>query len=544
MDEEWYDYVVVLMIALLTLLILNFVQIKAETRSTCRAILFVILFPGIIVVMPTMLLMYPFLYFYRTFLSIRLRGVYRETFYGLLDGLDVPLLHPIKKNGMIGGVIIVGIDTNVTNKNVLDYVQEFVVENILTNKHLAKLRTSVRWYGGYPFLVNIYVKSKDCVRELPTVKEKLDDATLMKLLGQWHHLPFSGPLMWDVMVGTQPLQRKQSSNSSLKQYPIMIRVHHGLADAVTIMQLVAGVFGEKFWAGPVTPIEKHPEAQDYVIARLFQFIGQIACVMVYFPSILYLCTSKETARNQLHVRKMGDKENIAVEFDDNGTYFQKLKKIRNYTGATVPEIISTAYTQSLKEHFLKYKKEREDHFTFLFPISHDYGMQSRDVKDLQFRNRIGILTFAMPFSIENEADYDPNVQLYSRLSVMKRKTNALKKSIELQVSTMIYYFIAPVFPFVYLYFFSHLTNYTSIISQMPGLPRGSYCNGALHVTDSAFWISHLFSIDVSLGFILCNDRLTVSFSCDSSCMSHEMAQEIVHNLYSNIDSLEKEAITR
>ncbi|XP_031346103.1 uncharacterized protein LOC116172959 isoform X2 [Photinus pyralis] len=540
MEEEWCDCVVALLIVLLTMLILNVVQIKAETGSVWRAIQFAILFPAIMVIVTTMLLMYPFLIIYRAFLSIKLRVMFGKKFYGLLHGLDAPLSHPIKKYGMIGGLIIVEIDTSVTQKSAWDCVREFVDEKVLTNEHLAKLRTSVSWYGGYPFLENIDVKSNAFVRKLPTVEGILDDATLMKLLGQCHYMPFSGPLMWDVMVGTQPLLRKQSSNPYLKQYPIMIRVHHGLADAVTIMQLVAGVFGDKFRASPVKRVGKLPEAEDYIIARLFQLLGQIACVMVYFPSVLYLCTLVKTDFNELHLRGMGDDENIAVEFDDNGTYLQKVKKIRNYTGATVPEIISTAYNESLKEHFLKYKKRREDHFTFLFPVGHNYeemeNVQSIDAKDLKLSNRFAILTLAMPFSIESDTDFDPRTPLYSRLSIMRRKTNALKKSVEFHVSMIIYHLIAPVFPSVCLYFFSYLTNITSIISLIPGLPRGSYCNGALLVTDSAFWIPHLLSI----GSFVYDDRLIVSLNCDGSCMSREMAQEIVQNVYKNIDLLEEE----
>ncbi|KAK5644925.1 hypothetical protein RI129_006225 [Pyrocoelia pectoralis] len=544
MEGEWCtETLVVPLTILLAMLLLNIQQLKEETRSWWVAAKFSLLFPVIICLVVVTLILQPFFFLYRTILSIKLRWKYGKRFYGLLSGADVPVTHPSIKYGMIGILMVVEIDINTVKNTVFECVQEFVIENILKNSSLAKLQTTVKSYGGYPYLESIGMRGEDCVYMLPTVDGVLDDTVLMKLLGRVQYKPFNGPYLWDVMVGTQPLYRKETDTySNTKRYPVMIRVHHAIADGVTIMQLLGGVFSDKQTVND-DKSDKPTKVKDYILLRLFQLLGKIACLLIYFPSILYSLALIKSDVNDLHRGQFGNDENVALLFDENGTYLRKVKNIKNRTGASIPEIVCTAFSESLKDHIEKYKKESTKQTTFLLPVVRNEetrNMQNLSIKDISLKNKFSVMTLTIPFSSENEKGYNGKVPLYNKLIDVRRRTNTLRRSMEFYVSKVAFHIIAPSFPGTSRFYFVNFINNTATVSLLPGLPKGSYCNGKVVVTDVIFWIPHLMHIDLGFSSFSYDNRLILSFNCDRLYMSFEMAQEILDNVYKNIDLLEKE----
>ncbi|KAB0796471.1 hypothetical protein PPYR_10532 [Photinus pyralis] len=538
-DEEWCTETIAGLLLLITMMFLNAIQLKEETGSLGTTIKFCFLFPVIICMVAVMLILQPVFFVYRMVISIKLRNRYGNNFYGLLSGLDVCVNHPVKQYAMIGILVIFEFDDNAEGQTVLECLKDLVDKNILKDDQLSRMRTTIKSYGGYPFLEYIDMKTEDCVKELPIVDGDLDDAALTRLLGRCQYEPFDGPFLWDVKVGTQPLQ----TENDRKRYPVMIRVHHALTDGVTLIQLLAGVLGDK----PNGTVGKHEklqqQSQDYLILRLFQFLGKIACVIVYFPSILYSLALIKKDVNDLHQKKMGNDEKVALLFDKGGSYFQKVKNIRRLTGASIPEIICTAYSESLKAHFERYQKKSSRQTTFLLPVVHNpeeiQNMRAMNIKDLNLKNKFSAMTLAIPFSVEKNG-YDGNVPLYCKLQEVRRRVNMLKRSMEFYVSNVLFHIIAPSFPGVCLLPFAYFLNNTSIVSLIPGVPKGSYYNGKLVMTDCIFWVPHLMQIDLAFGSFSYDNRLILSFNCDGLYMSQEMAQEILEDVYKNIDLLGKE----
>ncbi|KAB0796703.1 hypothetical protein PPYR_10764 [Photinus pyralis] len=528
------------------ILLLNTIEIKRQTKSKRDVFLFVVFVPVTILIILLSAVLYPILMSYRMIISIILRRKYGDKFCGLVRGLDVVSATQTMKQNTITAVVLFETDTETSTESIREFLNKVVTDTIMQNEtHLGKLLTTLDTFSGYKFLKKTNIHMHECIRRLPTIDGELNNDSLKKLISHWYFEPFNGPLLWDVAFGTQPLQQKDNG-SSKKCYPLVLRVHHVVSDGITILKFFVGLLTDKLNNSNPSTFEKYVKTEEIKFATLLHYVYFILQIIVYFPTALYsMVVLKCHDHNELHGKALSNNEKVAYTLDENGTYFQKVKKIRKYTNASVPEIVLAAFSESMKEHFIKYHKSCPNDITLTLPVVQNYTelktiQPGLDVSDIHLNNRFIILCLKVPFFVEND-EFDENMPVLSKLSAIRRLVDVMKTSVEVPVSKIVFHYFFGALPTSWVRHICGHINSTVCVSLIPGPPKIFFNDGVFSVRDIIFWSPHLLGLDLMFGSLSYDDRLVLSFNCDAVYMADQsIAQEVLENTYKYMDLLEDE----
>ncbi|XP_031348690.1 uncharacterized protein LOC116174828 isoform X2 [Photinus pyralis] len=539
---------IALALLVLVLMIVNVNEIKRQTKSRATALLFIVLFPFILVGVAFSAVIYVLLLLYREIvLTAILKEECGDDFFCLVSGLDVFNATQSMKRSTIIGLMVCEIDSNSSPKTVMEYVQDVIRAQLRKNRsHLGKLFTKPKMFSGYLYLERVELEHETCIRHLPTVDGELDVEALNGLIGRWCYEPFNGPLLWDISVGTQPLKWRNEGTSNIKHYPIVIRVHHLIADGISILKLVVGVLGDKSNHPKISTFEKYIDAEKFVWLTTFRRVIQAIRIILFFPVCLFsIVVLKSCVGNEVHGKELEFQEHCAVALDPNGQYLEKVKTIRKRSGATIPEIILTVISESLKAHFLKYNNY-PSHTTLVLPIVSNYSelLNMRpgevNIEDIQFNNRYVVVSVKVPTFIGAE-DYNPATPILSKLNVVKRLINTLKVSTEAEVSAIIFSHFFGVLPISWVRHICQYIHATAGISLIPGPPKMTYGDGHIKVCEFVFWLPHMLDIGLTIGSLSYDNRLILSLNCDAVYISERTeVQELLDSIYRHINLLEEE----
>ncbi|KAF5279056.1 hypothetical protein FQA39_LY05734 [Lamprigera yunnana] len=525
---------------------------KKRDNSICDVILFIILLPFLFSVIGVLIVLVAFLWLYRTVITVILKLSLGYEFFGVIKGMDVIMGCEDPKNSLIASIVIFKCDKTIAAFDLFKYFSK-IVENVWSKSpQMGKFFTTINTYKGYLYLKKIKINVEDLVCTLPTVEGQLDKEQLLKLVGNYYYkpLPINNTGLWDIHIGTQPIKwREDEKNEKVQYYPIFLRGHPVVGDRVTFVKLFTRALADFN--------EKHLEKLDVFhitqpkqswIKKILQTVRLLFKIFVYFLSEVYVyCVIKRNDNSILCGRNTGNRELVQFLIDKDGSYFEKVKLIKQKCFSTsFPEIIMTAFSASLFDYYKKYNQVCPDYITAALPVIDSYqrviGVTSGQIvlKDVVLNNRFMYLQIKLPINIAQNKQFDENFPLLSRLNSIKEVTKLVKDSVESQVCDILITGIKSLLP-LWFHKLHHSLRPSTILRLIPGPPTFSYVDGVFVVSDLMFMIPHILNLPLNLSSLTYENMLILGLHCNTCIISQQShLDEILGNIYRYIDILEKE----
>ncbi|KAF5303712.1 hypothetical protein FQR65_LT00856 [Abscondita terminalis] len=472
-------------------------------------------------------------------LKIKIGDEYCES----IRGANLLMASDHWKHSLIKTLVVVEFNKTLAKKTFFDYTKEIFERRRSENKIHKKFLATTYSFMGYLFLKNVKVELSEILRPLPST-DNLDKNTINSVLKNCFYQPLYGPVLWDLYVGTQPIKNwKTNPNADIEYYPLFFRTHHLLADGINLTKTFTLLFQGR---EEVLKVDLVPKKS------IVQFTTEKICVWfrtcVMFLSCAYLfLLHKGYDSNDLHFEPYKYEEVLQGNFDSNRIYFQKMKKIRTICpNVSFPQILLSAFAESLYEHFEKHCSKCPDYITTALPVVTD-AIQVRkvlsgqiDSSDVCAKNEFTFLQLKLPIDVSKDKWFDVNAPMTSRVKIVGKALSILKNSIEPQFSHIFVEIILEPLPFWFMRKFSQNIHNTTVTTFLPGPPKLKYSSNVYEISDCLFWVPHPVQLGVGISTVTYDSHLAIGFNSDTQLKKQVYADEILNNVYKNIDLLEKE----
>ncbi|KAF5303711.1 hypothetical protein FQR65_LT00855 [Abscondita terminalis] len=439
----------------------NIVEIRKNVPNNWEVLKFLLWSPVLLVSFAVLLVLVPVAKLYQlivtAILKIKLGNEYCESITGtnLLMGAD------IWHNSLINTLVVVQYNSTLTNKNFFDYTKKIFERRRSENRIHKKFFAGMYKFMGYLFFKNLKVELNDVLRPLP-LADNLDKKELINVLKTcvFQPLPLDGAVLWDLYIGTQPIQNwKTNTDAGVEYYPLLFRTHHVLADGASLSKTLQSLFHDC----------------DEIVKSDFEPMKTMTAAII------------ETAHY--------------------------CKKCPDYITTALPVITDLAQLRKLRQI---------------------------DSNNVTATNQYSLLQLKLPINVSKCKSWDSNAPMISRAKIVGEALETLKNSIEPQFSSILLEQLLGSLPFWFMQKFGQNIQNTAATTFLPGPPKLVYKKGVYEISDCVFWVPHILNLGVGFSSITYDDHLAIGLSSDSQFKDQFYVDEILNNIYRNIDLMEEE----
>ncbi|KAF2902292.1 hypothetical protein ILUMI_03894 [Ignelater luminosus] len=549
------------------IIIRNISEVKRNTNITTVPITTVI---GIALAIPAIPILVPVVCLfalYRIFISTILRIKHGTDFGGLLSGSDAFHVVGDPSNAISISCFMIRCE-KYTSEEFFGVAKGLIARCFNASKFNSIFLKSY----GYSYMLKQQMDVDECVVKMKTVatdEKRLTKEDLFRLLSHHYNesLPKNGKIPWQVLIGTQRVKWKDDGHD---YYPLMCKIHHTIADGITLIKLLVSVVADKKQVDNTEMLDpqklnsengginkKQGSFLDFQILKTikhaFVVFGTYCYIFYLLPSsmvVFFMYKGKDS--NLLYSKSISNQKVLGSYSEENDEYFQKIKRIKKkFPEIAFSTILFAAFSASLDNYFKKKRSCSPPYITSTIPVvtgSSDLRQLvpgKLDVKDINITNSYSVLLMSLPINLEKNKNsrFSTDKPLIKRLKLVHEEAKILRRATDYLVNYLVIKVMFAVLPLPILEKIMKSVRCTTVISVLPGPPKIVYDNGLLVLSDLIPWIPHLHNIATSFGVITYDGRLQIGLSADETVISSQSdAQNIVDDVSKYLDALEKETV--
>ncbi|KAK5642568.1 hypothetical protein RI129_008735 [Pyrocoelia pectoralis] len=501
-----------------------------------------------VIIMVTFVVSFPFFILYRKILKVYLMIRHGKNFIELIDGFDSTFTRSFQRNNTINILFIFQTDHDIT-----ETFKNFINDKFIINgDKLKKFHSTLRSCSGYKYLVKQHLTVDDCVKTAAVVNQNeafISKEGLMGILCQYYDDPFprDNTVLWDCTVWTQPIQWRPTKDGK-KNYAVLFRCNHCIADGVSLFYLLAGVFSDKVSDTVQKNFKSSYNAS--IVVKVGHYVYRWMCFLSY--GVAEAMTEQLFEKKEKNVLNdsMVYSETLSLKIDESGEVLKMAKMIKNeIMGINFSQVLLTALSAAMKNYFSTHSQTYPERVNIVIPFSLDalqipklpLGQLSYD--KISFHNNFEMLTYKMPVFTKNKAGEHTHPSLFERLLLIKKETRNLHKTFDNKVTSFWGHIGLPALPATVATFLEHKHNWTSIFSTLPGSPKLTFCENKLSLQDIVFWAPHVNEIGCNFSVTTYDNRLQLGINSDKALIPNcQQAQGILEDILENIISLNEEIL--
>ncbi|KAF5303678.1 hypothetical protein FQR65_LT00822 [Abscondita terminalis] len=542
--------IVCIFLFVLVVLIINYREVQKCTENTWDSLKFILWSPLLVILSLVIAATMPLGKLIQLLVSGAIKIKFGNDYNGILKGTDMAMACNIWQYSFIKIFLVIEYNKAIATKPIFEYVKDIMEKNRSQNKMNKKFFSTLDQSLGYLFFKAIQIEISDFIRKIPLSEIDLDETETISVLRKCmsEPLPFEGTALWDMHVGTQPLKWKSNSDPNIEYYPLLVRVHHGIADGTTLVKHLKLIFndGAVSVKPEVFPTSQHKQTSHLLM--VFKKVWDVSNGVFLFISAMYVVLFlRGHDKNGLTGKPFRNDELFHFGNDEGGTYFKKVKRIKKLHGCiSFSEIILAAYSASLNQYYLKHCSHCPKSITLGLPVvinrNQFNGIASGNinVKNVDVSNNFVFLQMPLPVQISTNTDFDPKTPSISRLNAIRKVSKNLRSVSQQQFGYVLIHQFLGCLPTCVAQTFLRNINSTTAGSFLPGPPKFSFCDGALAISDCLFWLPHIIQIGISITTLTFDDRLQMGLSCNGQIDNQSHIDEILKNVYKQIDIIEEE----
>ncbi|XP_017777141.1 PREDICTED: uncharacterized protein LOC108563078 [Nicrophorus vespilloides] len=476
-----------------------------------------------VIIAPLALIGFSIFVLYRSLIEWILKRIYGEDYLGIMEGIDSISCICVNCNPFL--VALVDFDGELDELKTLLHDQ---IGQLMKTQHqrLFCLRAS---FLGYHYFYKYNLKPEDLISVMKhTGVGVMNKRQFSETLSVYDEkpMPMNDRALFQILLCPERIEVDGN-----KVVPIMYRVHHCVADGKSLLHLFSGVLADNkngSIKAPQKPIQQ-VESRKIDVGRAVQFMKDVHIAELPFTQFDDNC---------LRGLNLVESKHFVWFAESQPVYLQKIKKLRKtLSGVAFLDIINTCLASSLHDHYQKSGKPMPKDVIGGIVLSPEtsnsymtYGSQ-----EFTLQNRFTASGVRLPINIDGETGN----KLLTRLRLVKRQYDAIKKAFDVQFSYWVTQNIVSSIPWPFSKWLAYKLQITVGISSLPGCDYFTFFKG--HDVKE-FILCPPNSPGTGLHIIIYTygGNLKLSMSVDKSIIpNREDAQEIIDKIVYYVDELTK-----
>ncbi|XP_057654545.1 uncharacterized protein LOC130892880 [Diorhabda carinulata] len=503
-------------------------NISALLKLLSQMFLTFIIYCFILILMPIMWALIIFFYSFKKLLELYLMIKFRRKFGGMLYASDELMLEKDTQKNIISSILIIKTENDITD--VFQKITAMVEYGVKHAEKFPKLSSTVHSCCGYGYLLRKDIDVHQCVRTI-TVDED-SDKTIKDVLYEINksELPYDNKFLWQFVLVTGPNEWKLRQNIREDQMYLLLRVHHVFGDGLSIIKAFIGMHSSVDLSNIKKVLGKANKKNNILVKML-----ELICFPFLLPHTLMINKARKSS-SLGYMEPTGSETTSSRKFyfkiDEDDTIIRCVKRIKKAIGNTAfVEVVLTSISASLERYSANNCISIPEAAITVAPTMH-IDMNERK-KDVETKNRFGLLVFQMPISLES-------LSLSDRLTELKKATRKIANSGHLKVTFLLINYIIGLFPNNLARYLFNVDNYGICFSNIPSLPKVRLLNG-LEIEHMVFFPPVKGASGVAFGLSTFDDKIHLGLAVNDKIMiNHEDCQKIVDDVFQFIRLFDEE----
>lgn len=373
--------------------------------------------------------------------------------------------------------IMFTMNTNMSEEALKERMVDAInVKMMKHEQHFKKIHSSLHNCMGYSFLLREYdIKAADFITIVDVEKDRYESVNHLTYEYCMKPLPKQNKLLFEVIIVKSNKEWRLRNNFKVEQIPILIRMHHLLADGLSTMNLYVQLFGDdKAVIDEV--IEKfnknHKRSQFWLeLLQNIYFFLLLPGYVVYHGIHTY-------GNDRGFMSNLGSgKQHFTYKVGDDAMLIQKMKNLKNKVGNFgFTDILITAISASIYEYGKKSGK---------IPKSIEaISAGVRDMKKINgnglpiLMNQFGYITYEIPIDIKSES-------LLKRVDAIKECRDASDPITNFMIIRMLLSYTMGLIPNYFKKLLFQTNSAILGLSNLPGIKKISVLDG-IEIEDMYF----------------------------------------------------------
>ncbi|XP_020298579.1 uncharacterized protein LOC109862839 [Pseudomyrmex gracilis] len=523
-----------------------------------------------------------FLYIYRCWVETVLRIQLKDKFAGLLEGSDAVWCVKDTSVPLITAVLIVKKTAGTTNmtflkdmRNLFDHVFKTAPKSFEKLFYYKYQKFGyVYWEKSKEFNPETAIRWLECeISNCDGSCENVHSTTFQENLSLICNRPLydDHKPMWEMLIGRRcsksssymkkdpSLSSEDRFNTDVDEIPVVFRAHHSLGDGKALFKLLNVIVDENITNEVSTILEEPKDStltakENYfkeketflkkqfilnlkevynTIKEIIRNVILILFSLEIFVSQVFRCMD---GKSFLHGRPLTGEKLIYYRLEndiDKSQLLTKIKKIRQCTGATVNDIILTAFAAGMIKYYLRMKELIPNAISVLIPrrlsMSDDNLVLTNDVS-------FNIVKSCFVNADREILTLPTNFRFFERLQRTTIINNKIRNNLEASLNVFLVKYLSRMLPVSIIKLIVAIHNPIMAFSNIKGIQKKlSIQNHPL--SNMTFWIPNKNTTGLSLGLITYEGKLNLSLFVDKAVIRDmKLIKEIIDETICEIDS--------
>ncbi|KAB0801850.1 hypothetical protein PPYR_04036 [Photinus pyralis] len=498
-------------------------------------LLLIVLFAPVITVFMLVLLAY------RQLVRVLIKLKHGKDFGGLLNAADAVHVLETSRESKLGVLFVL----KYKKSNPTSFYQTF--ENAVYSTSLIicpKTRAIFQKSMGYFYYLKNQVTLSECIHKITVTndgKKVTDKSTFMQFLHEREDtpLPKDNAGLWDVFIGTNPIQWKsENTDEDADFYPILFRYHHSLFDGYHLLKTIFNNFSDERLPKQVTQQGGLPTVRCTMSAWIRSYIQHLG-IIVITPWRLFMLT-KTLAKdcNMLCGKKLRNEKLFGFNIEETPYYVDSIKTAKKKVpGTSFTDVVLTAISMALTKYF-NASGDVPSHITVATPeVPHATNLLQ--IATTRNTKKQSVCENKVKFSLRKLPIGKQHMSADKKLELISQQGSYFKNPTAVEADYTVTHTLFALLPVPMLVRLFNTARYTAIVTNLPGPRATSFCNGH-SLQDIVAWSISKETTRTGISFLIStyDNRLGVTMTADRAIISrYEDIDSIVKNIYIAIDDL-------
>ncbi|KRT82464.1 hypothetical protein AMK59_4461 [Oryctes borbonicus] len=368
---------------------------------------------------------------------------------------------------------------------------------------------------------------------IPLTQNELDNKSdFEKRISRIESEPLPKHSVIEILISSEPVTFYENNDGS-KTHAAIIRLHHTVGEGFNLLAFLLSIADDQIITNHISGNSEVPLVYKNVTnnsrlissKNIFSDVVKSISEVTKNASVYYFGLIKPYDNNILHKSTLSGEKILVSRLEKDSEYFLKIKSIKSRVEqCTFSDVVHTAVSASLWEHFNKYAKPIPRNITMTFVATVKNGSFCAIVQNL-------------PIHIDGTKS--ASEKLLQRLNIIK----ASRKNIRQSLDALIFYWLASatsLLPTPIVRLMVRCTVKATVsLSNLPGI-RAITINGQL-LRDIVFWTPNVALTGVGLTMLTYDNRIQAGLVADKTLLSsREDAVDILQSIFKYLDLLEEE----
>ncbi|XP_057658161.1 uncharacterized protein LOC130895064 isoform X1 [Diorhabda carinulata] len=408
-------------------------------------------------------------------------------------------------------------------------VQAINMKMIKYEQHFKKIHSSLYNFMGYTFLIKEDdVRATDFVTILDVEKDRYESINHLAYEYSMKPLPKQNKRLFEIIIIKSSKEWKTRNNFKVEKIPVLMRMHHLLADGLSTLNLNVQLFGDnKVVINEVVDKfntnRKRPQYWLEILQNIYFFL--------LLPGYIIYHEIHTYGNYRGFMNNLGSgKQHFIYKVGDDNMMIRKIKTLKNKIGnCSFTQILITAISASIYEYSKKAGKIPISIETINAGVRYLKPMNENGLPILM--NQFGYVIHEIPIDIKSDS-------LLRRIDAIKECTKISDIVKNFMIMKTLLCYTMGLLPNYFKKLFFQTNSAILAISNLPGIPKINFLDG-IDVEEIYFFVlNRETDIGMGISIMTYDEKIHLGLQVYESIIpSQDDCRQILDNIFKTLNDI-------